>query len=104
MPASPHNAIADALRNVLISPNECDSNLEAANVVDAIANAGRDIARALRALGTGDAASSMGAIEFLAVSVKEGSENVQSGLSRIAEAIEQLADAVTMASPREEAP
>ena len=44
--------IANALRDVLISPNECDSNFEAANVVDglfAIARALNRIAEAIEA-------------------------------------------------------
>ena len=42
---------AAALRQTLISPNECDSNSEDANVVDglfAIARALRDVAAAVR--------------------------------------------------------
>ena len=46
------NLIAGALRDVLISPNECDFNFEAANVVDglfAIARALNRIAKAMEA-------------------------------------------------------
>jgi hypothetical protein len=46
------NAVADALARTLISPNEADSNLEPANVVDglfAIARALGRIATALEA-------------------------------------------------------
>ena len=42
--------VAAALRHALVSPNECDSNLEAANVVDglfAIARALHRIAEAM---------------------------------------------------------
>jgi len=42
--------VAAALRQVLVSPNECDSNLEAANMVDglfAIARALHRIAEAI---------------------------------------------------------
>jgi hypothetical protein len=58
--------VASALIETLISPNESDSNLEAANVVDglfAIARALNKVALALRDLGNGDATTSMGAIE-----------------------------------------
>ncbi len=42
--------LAEAVRAVLVSPNEWDSNGEPANVVDAIASAGRDIRAGLEAL------------------------------------------------------
>lgn len=57
---------AAAIREALISPNEHDQNLEPANVVDglfAIARALHAVARELRDLGNGDAATPMGAIE-----------------------------------------
>lgn len=44
------SSLSDAIRACLISPNECDRNLEAANVVDAIAAAGRDIRYGLEKL------------------------------------------------------
>lgn len=58
--------LATAVRETLISPNEQDSNLEAANVVDALFAISRSldrVASALRSLGNGDAATPMGAIE-----------------------------------------
>lgn len=38
-----HSVIADALMNALVSPNESDRNLEAANIVDALFFVGRQI-------------------------------------------------------------
>jgi hypothetical protein len=49
--------IAEAIKATLISPNESDSNFEAANVVDglyAIARGLYDLADAVRELGRGD--------------------------------------------------
>jgi hypothetical protein len=62
--------LAKALTACLQSPNESDRNGEDANVVDglfAIARSLDKVASALRMLGTNDAATSMGAIEVLAV-------------------------------------
>lgn len=47
------------------------------------------IARALDRLGTGNAATEMGAIEFLASQVKEGNKEIASALYSIAQATEQ---------------
>jgi hypothetical protein len=55
-PSKP-NLIAKALCDTLISPNECDSNFEAANVVDglfAIARALNRVAKAIEASKTKD--------------------------------------------------
>lgn len=49
----PEDAISIALRDVLVSPNETDSNFEAANVVDAlfaISRAINGLAEAVRAV------------------------------------------------------
>ena len=51
MPNPARTDVGDALRGTLISPNESDSNLEAANVVDglfAIARAISELASAIR--------------------------------------------------------
>lgn len=48
------------------------------------------IARALRALGTGNAASEMGAIEFLGSSIKEGCGDIADAIRTLAEAIDNL--------------
>lgn len=77
--------LADALAETLISPNEHDSNLEAANVVDglfAIARALNDVAKALRELGVNDAATPMGAIEMLAKEVKDGFDGLSCAIAQ----------------------
>jgi hypothetical protein len=64
------DALAEAICATLASPNESDSNLEAANVVDglfAIARAINHLATQVKYLGGGDNASTMGAIEYLAL-------------------------------------
>lgn len=43
-PPAPRDGVAAAIRETLISVNESDSNLEPANVVDAIVKAGRIVA------------------------------------------------------------
>lgn len=71
------DAIANAVWGTLQSPNEVDSNLEAANVVDALYVIGRGIHRlatAVETLGVNDAATSMGAIEVLAKEVRAVAE------------------------------
>lgn len=57
-------------------------------LVDAV----KQVASALRRLGTADAASPMGAIEVLSVSVKEAGDAIAGGLHAIAEAITARAD------------
>lgn len=64
--------IAAAIENSFISPNESDSNFEAANVVDglfAVARSINGLAKAVDRLGTNDVATNMGAIEILAKEV-----------------------------------
>jgi hypothetical protein len=56
----------DAIRDVGVSPNERDSNLEPANLVDglfAIARAIDGLTHAVHRLGNADAATPMGAME-----------------------------------------
>ena len=80
--------VAEALLATLISPNECDSNFESANVVDglfAIARALHHCARALEGLGLKDAATPMGALEVVALEVK-------TGFAGLAQAVDALAD------------
>ena len=81
------NGTSAALLECLISPNEADSNLEPANVVDglyAIARALHAVAEAIHALGTNHAAYPEGvrpgAIELI-------SKEVRDGLSLISDAI-----------------
>jgi hypothetical protein len=77
------NLIAQAIVESLISPNVCDANLEAANLVDVgdrMANALWKLAR------TGDP-DSIGALEAHGEAMKEAA-------TIIAEAIRELADAI----------
>lgn len=95
MPATKQrDRVADALLETLISPNVCDSNLEAANVVDALDGIGRAIRHGLKWLGTGDAATPMGAIEAHGSMVIEAAEKVEAGLESIARALDGLAEAI----------
>lgn len=80
--------LADAIRDTLTSPNVSDRNMEPANLVDVLDDIARAIRYTAKHLGTGDAATQMGALEVLAKEVKEGSERVAGGLHAIAEAIE----------------
>lgn len=54
---------------------------------DRLVEAIESFARALRALGTGNAATDMGAIEFLAIEVRNGLENVASALRDLDETL-----------------
>ena len=54
-----------------------------------LANALEQIAKALSNLGLGNAATQMGAIELLSKEVKEGSERIAEALLEIAEAISE---------------
>ncbi len=63
----------NSLTNCFSSPNESDSNGETANVVDglfAISRSLREVAKSIDRLGTNDATTKMGAIELLAMEVK----------------------------------
>jgi hypothetical protein len=70
---------ADAIRTTLISPNEQDSRLAPANVVDglfAIARSMDRVAIAIERLGVGNANTDMGAIELLSKEVKDGLQQI----------------------------
>lgn len=73
--------IAKALVEVFTSPNEVDSNLETANIVDglfAIARALQGLTKAVYKLGLADAATGMGAFEVLSKEVKAMAEAIGS--------------------------
>lgn len=59
---------------------------EPKNLTDAML----EIASALRALGNGNAASEMGALEFLASQVKEGADTMTSALCAVTDSIDRL--------------
>lgn len=52
------------------------------------------IANAIRKVGVGDAATPMGAIELLAMETKESGASISSALERIADALENVAEAI----------
>ncbi len=84
--------IAEALRETFISPNVSDSNMEAANIVDAVDNGSRalwSVARSLERLGFNEASTSMGAIEVLAKEIKEAGESISSAINNLADAIRE---------------
>ena len=80
--------LAAALRDIFTSPSVSDRNMEPANLVDVLDDIARAIRFSAKHLGSGDAATQMGALENLAKEVKEGSERMAGGLHAIAEAIE----------------
>jgi hypothetical protein len=83
-----NDALAKALLETLISPNEADSNLEPANVVDglfAIARSLNRIADALWGLGNGNAATHMGAIEAFGLHIGEKLDGLTSVISELGE-------------------
>jgi hypothetical protein len=63
MATTPNGAVAKAILDTLISPNEADQNLEAANVVDGLFAIARALSYGAKRLGLNEAATSMGAIE-----------------------------------------
>lgn len=96
--------IASALRDTLISPNVSDANMEPANVVDVFAIGLKGIAVQMQAIGThlkyigtGDAGTTMGALEFHGVCVKEAGETIAGAIRELAEAI---AGCQSMGGPR----
>jgi hypothetical protein len=81
--------LAEVLRYVLVSPNVADANGEPANLVDAVDHVATAIQSGLKWLGTGDAATTMGAIEFHAVTIKDGLDSVASAINNLADAIRE---------------
>lgn len=83
--------IAEAIDRNFTSPNVTDSNFEDANIVDVInrnASAVFEVATSLKKLGT-NGAGPMGAIEMLALELKEGSERISGAMLEIAAAIRE---------------
>lgn len=81
--------IARALENGLISPNETDSNFEAANLTDGLFAMARQLTGALNCLGTGNAATSMGAIELLSMQVRDAGMSISAAILELADAIRE---------------
>ncbi len=57
------------------------------SIAESVSSAGTSIASALRALGTGNASTDVGAIELLAMEIKNGSERIAGAIDNLAEAI-----------------
>lgn len=68
------------------------------DIVSAVSSVASAISTGLKYLGTGDAGTTMGAIEFHAVNTKEAAEAIQDALKAIAESISDLAHAVRQTS------
>jgi hypothetical protein len=94
MPEVSRGGVAKAIRDTLCSPNVADSNLENANVVDALDSIGQSLRYGLKWLGTGDAATPMGAIEAHAAMMNDPPEEISGALREVAEAGESIADAL----------
>jgi len=75
-------SLSRAIHTALVSPNEPDRNFEPANVVDASAQAGRNIAGALDS------------VEIHGVVFLEAADRIAFGLGDVATAINELAAAV----------
>lgn len=65
--------------------NPLDEN----EIIQGVANAVISMSASMKALGTGNAVTDMGAIEFLATQVREGLESVSFSLDKVAEAIRE---------------
>ena len=85
--------LADRLYDLLRSPNVPDSNWEPANIVDVVDRAGRGIHRLAESIKP-DAAPGRDAGGGQVGSLTEAAMGITSGLFRIAESIESLADAI----------
>jgi hypothetical protein len=92
MPRQTDNLYA-ALHAVLVSPNECDSNGESANLVDGLFAAARS-ARAVALAITPEAAPGHDESGGTVLSLTEAVMGITAGLHRIAESIGDLAEAV----------
>lgn len=88
-----NNDIATAIRETLTSPNEADRNLEPANTVDGLFEISRAVRHAARAIAS-DGAPGHDETGGYVDSLTEALMGVTAGLCRIAESIQNLADAV----------
>jgi hypothetical protein len=82
--------LAEAIESCLISPNTYDGNGEAANIVDATDSIAQAIRHGLKWLGTGDALTSMGAIEAHGAMVKEAAGSIAAAIHDLADAIREM--------------
>lgn len=82
-------AMGEALRDTLFSSNVSDSNMEAANVVDALDSVAHAIRYGLRDLGNADAATPMGALEAHGLAIKQAGEHIASAIRDLADAVRE---------------
>lgn len=83
------DVLADTLAELLTSPNVPDANLEPANLVDVVHQVARAILSASRHLGTGDAATPMGAIEAHGKMMTDAAQKVADAILELAEAVRE---------------
>ncbi len=88
------DGVAEALCQIGISPNVPDSNLEPANLVDALARIGDAIHHGLKYLGNADASTPMGALEAHGKAIIDAGESIAGSVTAVADAIDRHADAV----------
>ena len=81
---------AAALRDVFISPNVCDANLESANVVDVLHQVSQAIVFAAKHLGNGDASTPMGAIEAHGKAITDAAALLAASLDRLSDAVRDV--------------
>jgi hypothetical protein len=86
--------LVDSLERCFISPNVSDSNMEPANVVDVIDRAARNLSRIAHAITPTDAAAMKTPDGGRVGSLTEAVIYAANSLTKIAEAIEDLASAV----------
>lgn len=86
--------IAKAIRDTFISTNVRDSMDDAANVVDALDRLASVVAKGLKWLGTGDAATPFGAIEAHAMAIKDAGDAIAGSLESVASALNGVAEAI----------
>ncbi len=91
---SESGVIASAILSAFVSDTLANSSGEPANLVDVLADGVRAIRQATESLGTGDAATQMGALEFVGKSIAGAGDSIGVGLVAVAEAIDGLAETI----------
>ena len=82
--------VSGAIEECFLSLNEEDAKGEAANVVDGLFAIARALSFCGRTLGTNDASTNMGALEFHALAIETAADRITAGLSEVAEALRGL--------------
>ena len=88
------DAIAQVLREVLISSAVSDNNGADGNIVDSVNHVAEAISHGLNRLGNGDESTPFGALEGHGMAILEGAVKISTALSGIADAIADLASAI----------